>query len=122
MSISRGEALDTPERFHIIMPTDTASTVSQSSRSAYRHVTMTMAVLLVAMPTIVLFPGLGHLADGLRTDVTTGSLLAFACVAVAGGVVKGVSGFGDSLLVTPVAALIIDPSLAVVVLAIPSHY
>ena len=86
---------------------------------SYRHLTMTLAVLLVAVPAVVLFPGVDHLADGLRDDVNAWSLLAFAAVAVLGAALKGISGFGYSLLVTPVAALIIDPTLAVVVLAIP---
>ncbi|WP_338600379.1 sulfite exporter TauE/SafE family protein [Saccharopolyspora sp. SCSIO 74807] len=80
---------------------------------------MTSAVLLVAVPAVALFPGVEHLADGLRAGVTGWSLLAFAAVAVVGAALKGISGFGYSLLVTPVAALIIDPTLAVVVLAIP---
>lgn len=86
---------------------------------SYRQVTMTVAVLLVAVPAIVLFPGVDHLGDGLRAGVTGWSILAFAVVAVVGAALKGISGFGYSLLVTPVAALIIDPTLAVVVLAIP---
>lgn len=86
---------------------------------SYRRVTMTVAVLLVAIPAIVLFPGVDHLGDGLRAGVTGWNLLAFAVVAVLGAALKGISGFGYSLLVTPVAALIIDPTLAVVVLAIP---
>lgn len=86
---------------------------------SYRRLTMTVAVLLVAVPAAVLFPGMGHLADGLRAGVTIWSLLAFAAVAVVGAALKGISGFGYSLLVTPVAALIIDPTLAVIVLAIP---
>lgn len=88
-------------------------------RLSYRHVTMAAAVLLVAVPAVVLFPGVDHLADGLRRDVSGWGLLAFAGVAVVGAALKGISGFGYSLLVTPVAALIIDPTLAVVVLAIP---
>lgn len=86
---------------------------------SYRQVTMTLAILLVTVPAIVLFPGADHLGDGLRAGVTGWSILAFAVVAVVGAALKGISGFGYSLLVTPVAALIIDPTLAVVVLAIP---
>lgn len=80
---------------------------------------MLSAVLLVVVPAVALFPGVEHLGDGLRQDATAWSLGGFAAVAVVGAALKGISGFGYSLLVTPVAALIIDPGLAVVVLAIP---
>lgn len=86
---------------------------------SYRNVLMTLAILLVAVPAVVLFPGTAHLADGLRADVTSWGLAAFAAVAIAGAALKGISGFGYSLLVTPVAAMVLDPALAVVVLAIP---
>lgn len=98
---------------------DTHDTIQKSARWSYRHATMAAAILLVAVPAVVFFPGTDHLADGLRHGVTTWDLLAFAAVAVAGAAVKGMSGFGYSLLVTPVAALIIDPTLAVVVLVVP---
>jgi uncharacterized membrane protein YfcA len=97
-------------------PTDREVT---SRSSSYRRLTMLTAVLLVVVPAVVLFPGAEHLADGLRQDATIWSLAGFAAVAVVGAALKGISGFGYSLLVTPVAALIIDPGLAVVVLAIP---
>ena len=61
---------------------------------SYRHLTMILAVLLVAVPAVALFPGVDHLADGLRDDVTALSLLAFAAVAVIGAALKGISGFG----------------------------
>lgn len=98
------------------MRTDTRTRPAWPS---YRHLTMTVAVLLVAVPAVVLFPGTRHLTDGMRSDVTTSDLLVFGVVAIAGAALKGISGFGYSLLVTPVAALIIDPTLAVVVLAVP---
>ena len=65
-------------------------------RLSYRHVTMAAAVLLVAVPAVVLFPGVDHLADGLRRDVSAWGLLAFAGVAVLGAALKGISGFGYS--------------------------
>jgi hypothetical protein len=80
---------------------------------------MVTAVALVAVPAVALFPGMNHLADGLRADATNVDIAVFVLVAVVGAVLKGISGFGYSLLVTPVAALVIDPTLAVVVLAIP---
>lgn len=104
------------------MPTN-ASTEQGSphwtKRLGYRHLTMTVAVLLVAIPAVVLFPGADHVSDGLRVGVTPWALVVFAGVAVAAAALKGISGFGYSLLVTPVAALVIDPALAVIVLAIP---
>lgn len=93
--------------------------VATSRSPSYRQLIMLSAVFLVLIPAVVLFPGVQHLGDGLRQDATTWSLGGFAAVAVVGAALKGISGFGYSLLVTPVAALIIDPALAVVVLAIP---
>lgn len=66
-------------------------TLHRLPRPSYSHLTMTVAVLLVAVPAVALFPGTVHLADGLRGDVTGWSLLAFAAVAVVAAALKGLS-------------------------------
>ncbi|MCG1004827.1 MULTISPECIES: sulfite exporter TauE/SafE family protein [Halobacterium] len=85
----------------------------------YREVTMTLATLAVFTSAIVFFPGWGNVMKGIQSDVSTELFLLFAVVAIVAGVVKGMIGFGYALITTPIFASVIDPTLAVVVLAIP---
>ncbi|MFB6128141.1 MAG: TSUP family transporter [Halorhabdus sp.] len=85
----------------------------------YREVTMTLATLSVIAGSIVLFPGLDGVTSGLQSNVSTEILLVFVAVAVLAGAIKGMIGFGYALITTPIFASVIDPTLAVVVLAIP---
>lgn len=85
----------------------------------YREVTMVAATLTVLAGSILFFPGVEHLGKGVQSDVSTGLLALFVVVAVAAGAVKGMLGFGYALITTPIFASVIDPTLAVVVLAVP---
>jgi len=87
----------------------------------YRVGLMTFAVLLVLVPAVALFPGGGRsaLTEGLRGGFTTTDLVLFVVVALVAAAIKGFSGFGYALIATPLATLLIDPTAAVVVLAIP---
>ncbi len=80
---------------------------------------MTLATLAVFTSAIVFFPGWGNVMKGIQSDVSTELFLLFAVVAIVAGVVKGMIGFGYALITTPIFASVIDPTLAVVVLAIP---
>ncbi|AWB27410.1 sulfite exporter TauE/SafE family protein [Halococcoides cellulosivorans] len=86
---------------------------------AYREVTMTLATLAVIAGSIVFFPGRDGVTSGLQSEVTPGLLALFVVVAVLAGAIKGMIGFGYALITTPIFASVIDPTLAVVVLAIP---
>ncbi|WP_200173896.1 sulfite exporter TauE/SafE family protein [Tomitella cavernea] len=88
----------------------------------YRRTMMTIAVLLVLIPAIVLFPGTSReaLTEGLNEGFTMAHLLAFVAIALVAAAVKGLSGFGYALIATPLAAVLIDPSVAVIVLAVPA--
>jgi len=85
----------------------------------YREVMMAVATLAVVVGSVVFFPGTEHVTKGLQSDVSGGLLALFVVVAVAAGAVKGMIGFGYALITTPIFASVIDPTLAVVVLAIP---
>jgi len=85
----------------------------------YREVMMAVATLAVAAGAIVFFPGMDNVTKGLQSDVSGGLLALFVVVAVVAGAVKGMLGFGYALITTPIFASVIDPTLAVVVLAIP---
>lgn len=91
-------------------------------RPDYRRVMMTLAVLLVAVPAVVLFPGTDRaaLTEGLNPGFTATDLTVFIVVALIAAAVKGLSGFGYALIATPLAAVLIDPAVAVIVLAVPS--
>ena len=88
----------------------------------YRRTTMILAVLLVLVPAIALFPGTSRdaLTDGLNDGFTITRLAAFVVIALVAAAVKGLSGFGYALIATPLAAVLIDPSVAVVVLGVPA--
>ena len=85
----------------------------------YREVTMVFATSLVAVGAVALFPGAENLGKGIGSEVSAGLLALFVVVAVGAGAIKGMLGFGYALVATPVFASVVDPTLAVVVLAIP---
>jgi len=85
----------------------------------YREVMMAVATLAVAAGSVVFFPGADSLSAGLQSDVSLALLAAFVLVAIVAGVVKGMLGFGYALITTPIFASVIDPTVAVAVLAIP---
>ncbi|ACV11758.1 protein of unknown function DUF81 [Halorhabdus utahensis DSM 12940] len=85
----------------------------------YREVTMALATLSVIAGSIVFFPGVEGMTSGLQSDVSAEILALFVGVAVLAGAIKGMIGFGYALIATPIFASVIDPTLAVVVLAIP---
>ncbi|SFS99303.1 TSUP family transporter [Halostagnicola kamekurae] len=85
----------------------------------YREITMVGATLLAIVASVVLFPGLENVDQGIQSDLSVGLLAGLMLVAVVGGVVKGMTGFGYSLIMTPIFATVIDPTVTVVVLAIP---
>lgn len=85
----------------------------------YREVMMTSATLAVITAAIVFFPGTENITQGIQSDVSVGLLVLFVGVAILAGTVMGMLGFGFSLIVTPVFASVLDPTLTVVVLAIP---
>lgn len=96
-----------------------SSYTAKLRQGRYREITMAIAVLAVVVPAIVFFPGQAHLTRGLQASATTTTLTIFAVIVTLGAAVKGVSGFGYALIVTPIAASLIHPTTAVVVLAIP---
>ena len=85
----------------------------------YREVVMAVATLTVLAGSVVLFPGMDNITKGIQSDVSGGLLALFVVVAVVAGAVKGMIGFGYALITTPIFASVIDPTLAVAVLAIP---
>jgi len=93
--------------------------VENLRRFRYREVMMVLATLAVVAGSAVLFPGFENVTRGVQSNVSTGLLALFAVVAICGGVIKGMLGFGYALVTTPIFASVIDPTLAVVVLAIP---
>lgn len=80
---------------------------------------MAAATLAVVAGSIVFYPGQDDLTAGVQSTVTLELLALFVGVAVVAGVVKGMIGFGYALITTPIFASVIDPTMAVVVLAIP---
>lgn len=85
----------------------------------YREMMMLVATLAVFTGSIVFFPGVENITKGIQSDVSLGLLALFVVVAITAGVIKGMIGFGYALITTPIFASVIDPTLAVVVLAIP---
>ncbi|QLH76664.1 sulfite exporter TauE/SafE family protein [Halosimplex rubrum] len=98
---------------------DVKQFVSNFLEFQYREVMMVFATLAVVAGSIVFFPGFDNLSKGLQADISLTLLAAFILVAVIAGVVKGMVGFGYALITTPIFASVIDPTFAVVVLAIP---
>lgn len=85
----------------------------------YREVTMVGATVAVLAASIAFFPGFENVGDGVQSDLSSGLLAGIVLIAVVAGAVKGMTGFGYSLIMTPIVASVIDPTVAVVVLAIP---
>nr|WP_273738128.1 sulfite exporter TauE/SafE family protein [Natrinema soli] len=85
----------------------------------YREVTMVGATLTVLIASIVFFPGFANVGRGVQSELSVGLLAVLSMVAIVAGIVKGMTGFGYSLIMTPIFATVIDPTVAVVVLAIP---
>lgn len=98
---------------------DPAQFLSNLRAFRYREVTMTAAAFAVLLGAVLLFPGAENVTDGVRADVGASTLALFVVVAVLAGAIKGMLGFGYALVATPIFATVIDPTLAVVVLAIP---
>ncbi|MFB6160537.1 MAG: TSUP family transporter [Haloferacaceae archaeon] len=93
--------------------------VSNLTDLQYREVLMAFATSAVVLGTIVLFPGMDGLTKGIQGNIGTVTIALFFLVAVFAAVVKGAVGFGYALITTPIFATVIDPAVAVVVLAIP---
>ncbi|MFD1562352.1 sulfite exporter TauE/SafE family protein [Haloarchaeobius amylolyticus] len=89
------------------------------SQFRYREVMMVAATLAVIVASIVFFPGLENIGKGVQSDLSVELLALFVLVAIVAGIIKGMIGFGYSLITTPIFASVIDPTFAVVVLAIP---
>lgn len=85
----------------------------------YREVMMVFATLAVLVASVALFPGVENMDKGIQSDLSIGLLAAFVLVAIIAGLIKGMIGFGYSLITTPIFASVIDPTFAVVILAIP---
>jgi len=85
----------------------------------YREVVMVAATLAVVVGAVVFFPGVDNVTRGIQSNVSAGLLALFLVVAVVAGAVKGLIGFGYALITTPIFASVIDPTVAVVVLAVP---
>ncbi|QCC51638.1 sulfite exporter TauE/SafE family protein [Halapricum salinum] len=98
---------------------DPAQFVQNLRQFRYRELMMVAATLAVVAGSIVFYPGRENLTAGVQSTVTVELLVLFVGVAVVAGVVKGMIGFGYALITTPIFASVIDPTMAVVVLAIP---
>lgn len=83
---------------------------------------MVAAVTVAVAVVLGLFPGWERATTGLRTDVTPAEFGLFFLVAAFAGAVKGLVGFGFVTIVTPVLALLIDPTVAVIVLSVPPWF
>lgn len=84
----------------------------------YREVVMTLTTGTVISASILLFPGSNNVLKGIEGNITFATFLLLFAVAILGATVKGTVGFGAGLIPTPIFASIIDPTVAVVVLAI----
>lgn len=98
---------------------DVAQFITNLTDLRYREVTMTVATLAVVAGAIVFFPGVNDITKGIQSNVSVGLFALLVVVAIVAGAVKGMLGFGYSLIATPVLVSVIDPTLAIVVLAIP---
>ncbi|SFT08120.1 sulfite exporter TauE/SafE family protein [Halostagnicola kamekurae] len=100
-------------------PADIEQFLSNLLEFRSRELTMVGATLAAFVASIVFFPGFESVGQGIESDLSIGLLAALSLVAVVAGIVKGMTGFGYSLIMTPIFATVIDPTVAVVVLAIP---
>ncbi|PSQ10316.1 hypothetical protein BRC98_05285 [Halobacteriales archaeon QS_7_68_65] len=98
---------------------DVAGFLANLRALQYREVTMALATLAVVAGSIVFFPGTANVTSGIDSAISPGLLALLVVTAVAAGAIKGMLGFGYAIVATPVFASVIDPTLAVVVLAIP---
>ncbi|MGN8212795.1 sulfite exporter TauE/SafE family protein [Halococcus sp. PRR34] len=98
---------------------DVAGFVANLRALQYREVMMALATLAVVAGSIVFFPGTENVTSGIESTISPGLLALLVVTAVVAGAIKGMLGFGYALVATPVFASVIDPTLAVVVLAIP---
>lgn len=98
---------------------DAAEFLRHLSAFRYREVLMAVAAASVLVGSVVLFPGTDRVTTGLQANLGLTTLALFVGVAVLAGAVKGMIGFGYALITTPIFATVIDPTIAVVVLAIP---
>ncbi|WP_049898978.1 sulfite exporter TauE/SafE family protein [Halococcus agarilyticus] len=98
---------------------DVAGFVANLRALQYREVMMALATLAVVAGSIVFFPGTENVTTGIDSAISPGLLALLVVTAVVAGAIKGMLGFGYALVATPVFASVIDPTLAVVVLAIP---
>lgn len=85
----------------------------------YRELTMALATTMVGVGAIALFPGIESVTRGIRANVGALEIALLIGVVIVAGITKGAIGFGYSLITTPIFATVIDPTMAVVVLAIP---
>jgi hypothetical protein len=85
----------------------------------YREVLMTGATAAVLVGAVALFPGAENVGKGISGGLSTWQLALFLLLPIAAGAIKGAIGFGYALVTTPIFATVIDPTMAVVVLAIP---
>ncbi|WP_137283836.1 TSUP family transporter [Halorussus salinisoli] len=85
----------------------------------YREVLMTGATAAIVVGAVALFPGVESVSKGIDGNLTAWQLALFVLLPVAAGAIKGTIGFGYALITTPIFATVIDPTMAVVVLAIP---
>lgn len=85
----------------------------------YREVLMTGATVAVVLGAIALFPGFDGVSKGIDGNLSAWQLALFLLLPIAAGAIKGTIGFGYALVTTPIFATVIDPTMAVVVLAIP---
>lgn len=79
---------------------------------------MTAAVGSVVAVSVLLFPGFDDVLAGFGGSVTPTTLLLLFVIATLAATVKGTVGFGAALVSTPLFASVVDPTTAVVVLAV----
>lgn len=84
----------------------------------YREAWMAAAAGAVVAASILLFPGVDGALEGFDGTVGPATFLLLFAVATLAAAVKGAVGFGAALVSTPLVASVIDPTTAVVVLAV----
>jgi hypothetical protein len=98
---------------------DPGEFVSNLAAFQYRELIMVLATLAVVASSVLLFPGFDSMGKGLESDISAAFLAVCVVAAIVAGLIKGMVGFGYALITTPIFVSVIDPTLAVVVLAIP---
>ncbi len=93
--------------------------VSNLAAFQYRELIMVLATLAVVASSVLFFPGFDSMGAGLDSDISAAFLIVCVVAAILAGIIKGMVGFGYALITTPVFVSVVDPTLAVVVLAIP---